>query len=65
MKLKCEEIEELERKGRYDLMYGEVKSLDYGKKSRKEMWLIEEENNAENGQARNIEHMPEICRRVI
>ena len=44
---KCEEIEELERKGRFDLMYREVKSLDYGKKSRKGMWLIEDENNEE------------------
>ena len=44
---KCEEIEELERKGRYDLMYREVESLDYGKKNRKEMWLIEDENNEE------------------
>ena len=25
-------------------MYHEVKSLDYGKKSRKGMWLIEDEN---------------------
>ena len=47
MKQKCEEIEELERKGRYDLMYREVKSLDYGKKSRKGMWLIEDENSEE------------------
>ena len=46
MKLKCEEIEELERKGRY-LMYSEVKCLDYGKKSRKGMWLVEDENNEE------------------
>ena len=28
MKQKCEEIDELERKGRYDLMYHEVKCLD-------------------------------------
>ena len=41
MKQKSEEIEELERKGRYEFMYLEVKSLDYGKKSRKGMWLIE------------------------
>ena len=41
MKQKCEEIEELERKGRYDLMYQEVKRLDNGKKSSKGMWLIE------------------------
>ena len=47
MKQKCEEIEELERKLRYDLMYHEVQSLDYGKKSRKGMWLIEDENNEE------------------
>ena len=47
MKQKCEEIEELERKGRYNLMYREVKSLDYGKKSRKGMWLIEDENSEE------------------
>ena len=26
-------------------MYQEVKSLDYGKKSRKVMWLIKDENN--------------------
>ena len=26
-------------------MYREVKCLDYGKKSRKGMWLIEDENN--------------------
>ena len=37
MKQKCEEIEELERKGKYDLLYHEVTSLDYGKKSRKGM----------------------------
>ena len=47
MKQKCEEIEELERKGRYDLMYHEVKRLDYGKKSRKRMWLIKNENDEE------------------
>ena len=47
MKQKCEEIEELERNGRYDLMYRELKSLDYGEKSRKGMWLIENENNEE------------------
>ena len=47
MKQKCEEIEELERKGRYDLMYRKVKSLDYGNKSRKGMWTIEEGNNEE------------------
>ena len=47
MKQKCEEIEKLERKGRYDLIYREVKSLDYGNKSRKGMWLIEDENNEE------------------
>ena len=47
MKQKYEEIEGLERKGRYDLMYHEVKSLNYGKKSRKGMWLIEDENNEE------------------
>ena len=47
MKQKCEEIKELERKGRYDLIYREVKRLDYGKKSRKGMWLIEDENNEE------------------
>ena len=46
MKQKCEEIEELERKGRYDLMSQEVKSLDYGK-SRKGTWLIEDKNNKE------------------
>ena len=45
MKQKCEEIEELERKVIYDLMKREVKSLDYGKKNRKGMWLIEDENN--------------------
>ena len=45
MKQQCEEIEELERKEIYDLMYQEVKSLDYGKKSRKGMQLIEDENN--------------------
>ena len=28
-------------------MYREVKSLDYGKKSRKGMWVIEDENNEE------------------
>ena len=28
-------------------MYCEVKNLDYGKKSRKGMWLIEDENNEE------------------
>ena len=28
-------------------MYHEVKSLDYGKKNRKGMWLIEDENNQE------------------
>ena len=65
MKQKCEEIEELERKGRYDLMYREVKSLNYGKKNRKGMWLIGGENNEEIRQARNIEHMAEICRRDI
>ena len=43
----CEEIEELERKGRYDLKYREIISLDYGKESRKGMWLIEDENNEE------------------
>ena len=43
--MKCEEIEELDIKERYDLMYHEVKSMDYGKKSRKGMWLIEDENN--------------------
>ena len=47
MKQKCEEIEELERKGRYYLMYREVKSLDYGQKGRKGMWLIEDKNNEE------------------
>ena len=47
MKQKCEEIEELERNGRYDLIYHELNSLDYGKKSRKGMWLIENENNEE------------------
>ena len=47
MKQKCEEIEKLEIKGRYDLIYREVKNLDYGKKSRKGMWLIEDENNEE------------------
>ena len=47
MKQKCEEMEELERKGRYDLIYREVKSLDYGKKSRKGIWQIEDENNEE------------------
>ena len=46
MKQKCEKIEELERKGRY-LMYSEVKSLDYGKKSLKGLWLTEDENNDE------------------
>ena len=46
-KQKCEEIDELERKGRYALMYRGVKSLDYGKKNRKGMWLIEDENNEE------------------
>ena len=44
---KCEVIEELERKGRYDLMYHEVKSLDCGKKSWKGMWLTEDENKEE------------------
>ena len=47
IKQKCEEIEELERKRRYDLMYRAVKSFDYGKKSRKGMWMIEDENNEE------------------
>ena len=28
-------------------MYREVKSLDYGKKSRKGMWLIEDKNDKE------------------
>ena len=36
MKQKCEEIDELERKGKYDLMYHEVKSLDYGRRAGKE-----------------------------
>ena len=36
-KQKCEEIEEIERKGRHDLMYREVNSFDYGKKSIKGM----------------------------
>ena len=45
MEQKCEEMKELERKGRYDLMYHELKSLDYGKKSWKGMWLIEETRN--------------------
>ena len=47
MKQKCEEIEELERKWRYDLTYREVKSLDYGKKSRKAILVIEDENSEE------------------
>ena len=48
MKQKCEEIEELEKKkGMNDLMYREVKSLDYGKKNRKGMWLNEDKNNEE------------------
>ena len=47
MKQTCEEINKLERKGRYDLMCHQVKSLDYGKKSRKGMWLIEDKNNEE------------------
>ena len=47
MKQKCGEIEELKRKGRHDLMNHEVKSLDYGKKSRKGMWLTEDGNNEE------------------
>ena len=38
-------IEKLERKGRCDLIYHEVKNLGYGKKSRKGMWLNEDENN--------------------
>ena len=46
MKQKCG-VEELERKGRYDLMYCEVKSLDYEKKSAEGMWLIEDENKEE------------------
>ena len=47
MKQKCEEIEELDRNGRHDVMNDEVKSLDCGKKCWKGMWLIEDENNEE------------------
>ena len=47
MKQKCEEIEEQERdrEGTYDLRYHEVKSFDYGKKIRKGMLLIEDNND--------------------
>lgn len=43
MKEKYKEVEYLERKGRYDFMYREVKYLDFRNKNRKSMSLIEDE----------------------
>ncbi|KAJ4436178.1 hypothetical protein ANN_18808 [Periplaneta americana] len=43
MKVRCKEIEDLGRKGGYDLMYRQVKYLDFTNKKSNSMWLIEDE----------------------
>ncbi|KAJ4448690.1 hypothetical protein ANN_00080 [Periplaneta americana] len=62
MKKKCKEIEDLERRERYDLMYSEAKCLDFTNKNRKSMWLIEDELGNEVTD-RNTKHVDIISRR--
>ena len=57
MKQKCEEIEELEKRGRYDLMYREVNCLGFQKKKWKTMWMIEDEEGCEITDKKGISNL--------